>query len=76
MATTCSKLIWLRYILADLQVSYPQTATLYYDNQATPNIAANLMFHECTKYIELYCHLMEDKIEEGSIQTTHIATSF
>jgi hypothetical protein len=32
MASTCSELTWLRYLLQDLHVSHPQAAQLYCDN--------------------------------------------
>ncbi|KAF5468106.1 hypothetical protein F2P56_012286 [Juglans regia] len=72
MATTCSELTWLRFILSALQVSHPQVALLHCDNQAAFHIVANLVFHERTKHIELDCHLIRNKIQEGSICTCHI----
>jgi hypothetical protein len=75
MAATVSELTWLRFLLTDLHVEYPHAATLYCDNQVALYIASNPVFHERTKHIELDCHLIRDKILEGSIVTMHVPTN-
>lgn len=62
MASICYEIVWLRYLLLDLQVPYPQSDLLYCDNQAALHIATNPIFHEHTKHNDIDCHIVHEKI--------------
>ena len=75
MTGACCELTWLWYLLKDLGVLHQEPALLYCDNKATLHIAANPVFHEHTRHIEMDCHYIRDKIQDGSIITKHVSSA-
>lgn len=51
MASTICEIMWIHYILNDLQVKQNWKTILHCDNQTAIHIASNPIFHERTKYI-------------------------
>jgi hypothetical protein len=76
MASTTSELIWLHSLLADLSVPHSQPMFLHCDNQSALHIAANLVFHERTKHIEIDCHFIREHLQSSIIATQYISTHF
>lgn len=56
MSTACSEIILLRGLLAELSVPQNSPTPLHADNTSAIQIAANPVFHERTKHIEVDCH--------------------
>lgn len=74
MAAATCELTWLRYLMRDLCVLHPESARLFYDNQATLHIAANPIYYKQTKHIELDCHTVRERIQKGKVETTYVQT--
>jgi hypothetical protein len=76
MTPATSEIIWLRQLLRELGFSLDGRPTqLFCDNQAAIQIASNLVFHERTKYIEMDCHFIREKILDKTIDTPHICSA-
>ncbi|KAK3019009.1 hypothetical protein RJ639_003617 [Escallonia herrerae] len=76
MANTCLELTWLRYILQDLRVPQVAPTRLFCYNQAALHIAANPVFHERTKHIEIDCHIVREKLQAEMIKPSYVPTRF
>ncbi|RVW98244.1 Retrovirus-related Pol polyprotein from transposon RE2 [Vitis vinifera] len=72
LATTTCEFQWLVYLLADLNVKHPQPTLLYTDSKPASEIASNPVHRERTKHIQLDCHLVREKLQEGLIKIIHI----
>ncbi|XXG46179.1 hypothetical protein AAC387_Pa02g1092 [Persea americana] len=75
MATLTSELQWLQYLLQDLRVPPTSPIPLFCDNQAALHIAANPVFHERTKHIEIDCHFVREKIQSKLISPRYLRSS-
>ena len=72
MATITSEIVWLISLLKTFGLEHKQVASLYCDNRAALYIAANPMYHERTKHIEVDCHFIREKIQDDTIKTFHV----
>ena len=75
MTSACCELSWLCLLLIDLRILHLKPTLLYCDNTIALHIASNLVFHERTRHIEVDCHFIRDKIQDGSIVTKHVAST-
>lgn len=75
MAHSTCEITWLHYLLQDLGVPTRHPTILFCENQATHHIAANPVYHERTKHIEIDCHIVCGKIQEDSLKGVYVHTS-
>ena len=54
-------------MLKDLSVKHDKVALLFGDNEVVVHIGSNPVFHERTKYIEIDCHIVRDKVQDRVI---------
>lgn len=74
MANVVSEIRWLQTLLHELhQPSHP--ANLHCDNQAALHISNNPVFHKRTKHVEIDCHFVREKIQEGKLRTTFVPST-
>ena len=67
-ADTTSELLWLRWLLKDLDVSTSSATPLYRDNHSAIHIAHNDVFHEWNKHIEIDCHFICYHFVHGALK--------
>jgi hypothetical protein len=75
MASTIKEIVWLRWLLADMGISFSHPTHMYCDNQSSIQIAHNSVFHERTKHIEIDCHLTRHHLKHGTITLPFVPSS-
>lgn len=74
MASTVGEIQWLTRLLRDLRVECKLPIDLWCDSKAVLHIAANPVYHEQTKHIEIDCHIVREKYQQGFIVPRYIST--
>lgn len=75
MATATCELKWLKSLLHYFGFNHDNPMRLFCDSQAAMHIAANPVFHERTKHIEVDCHFVRDELQRGNIATSYVRTT-
>nr|CAD1830207.1 unnamed protein product [Ananas comosus var. bracteatus] len=71
LADTTTQLLWLRWLLADMDVPQHSSTPLYCDNQSSHND----VFHERTKHIEIDCHFIRHHLVQSKLHLCSISSA-
>ena len=71
MVAIASEITWLTALLKDFKVDVPSTM-VFYDNQSAIHLSTNPSFHERSKHIEIDCHFIREKVNQGVIRLVHV----
>ena len=74
MASVVAEVVWITKLFKELGADVVTLAIIYSDSKLAIQIAANPVLHERTKHIELDCHFIREKIQNGLIQTEYMHT--
>ncbi|KAL3378593.1 hypothetical protein AABB24_004490 [Solanum stoloniferum] len=74
MASAVAEITWLEGLFAELNVSIHKPVTVLSDSKSAIQLAANPIFHEPTKHIEIDCHFIRDKVKAGLVQPIYVPT--
>ena len=74
MRRVCAELAWLSRLLTELEIDGITPIPLKCDSQAAIYIASNPVFHERTKHIDLDCHFVREKVQNGLITLSYVST--
>ncbi|XP_058723165.1 secreted RxLR effector protein 161-like [Vicia villosa] len=72
MAHAACELLWFNHLLYELHFCEADPMELVCDNHTALHLSSNSVFDERTKYIEVDCHFLRDKITTGIIKTSFV----
>ena len=72
LAALSSELQRLKYLLTDLGITHSRPIVIHCYSQATVHIAENSVFHKRTKHIEIDCHFVQEKIQQGLLTPSYL----
>ena len=72
MVACVAEVTWLIGLYKELGVNVSLPVNMICDSKAAIQIAANPIFHERTKHIDIDCHFVRERIFQGMLKTKHV----
>ncbi|KAL9254183.1 Retrovirus-related Pol polyprotein from transposon RE2-like protein [Drosera capensis] len=74
LVDTTSELVWLRWLLSDMGVSFSTSTPIHCNSQSAIQITHNDVFHERTKHIEIDCHFVRHHFSQRTLSLSSVAS--
>jgi hypothetical protein len=76
-ADAAQQATWLRLLLDDLQLGPPTDSPIpiYNDNNGCIALSKNPVHHDKSKHIAMRHHFLREKVEDGSIDLSHVSSA-
>jgi hypothetical protein len=74
MALGVAEMLWLRALLVELKVDQGAQMKLWCDNKSAISIANNPVQHDRTKHVEIDRFFIKEKLNDGLLELSHVAT--
>jgi histone deacetylase 1/2 len=74
LANGTDEVIWLQYLLTDLQISSASAPIIWCDNLGATYLSTNPVFHARTKHVEVDYHFVRDRVAKKEIQICFISS--
>lgn len=72
LAQTTAKIIWVEYLLKEMEFKPTFVPVIWCDNMSTGALASNPVFHARTKHIELDLHFVRDRVLQKKLDIRYI----
>ena len=72
--TAMVECVWLRRLMADLDVGQDSPTTIFTNSPGALAVAKNLVSHARTKHIEVHYHYVRERLSAGEISLAYVPT--
>lgn len=74
MALATCKIVWLLSLLKEMDISHSKPSSVYCDKKVSLLIAANSVYNEHTKHIEINCNVIREKLQAEVLHTFFVSS--